>query len=180
MDGKWVTRALVLTLGSALLCAGLSRPGSLLSFGGVPSATPVAVSLPPKELTEDNLVDGLSSVDLPVRIAKADLNSSILSIDLKVTEDQFDKEQLYLSMADVIAFTFERTSNIDQLLLRFVAEDQWLGTRYLLLAADVRRGEWPAAALEELRNAGGQELSPMLIKWFRITLTHLWKEHIPY
>lgn len=180
MDRKWVTRALVLTLGSALLCAWLSRPGSPVSLGGGPSATPVAVSLPPKELTEDNLVEGLSSVDLFVRIAKADLNGTILSVDLKVTEDQFDKEQLYLSMADVIAFSFERTSNIDQLLLRFVAEDQWLGTRYLLLAADVRRGEWPALALEELRNTREQELSPMLIKWFRITLTHLWKEHIPH
>lgn len=180
MDKKWFIRSLLFTVSTVILCAWLIGPGRALPQGGTLSAVSVAAPVPPPVLADNNLVDGLASLELSVRIAKVDLNGQILSIDLRVTEEQFDKKQLYQSMAEVISFAMEDTSNIDQLLLRLIAEDQWLGTRYLLLAADVRRGAWPAQALEELRNAGQEELAPTLTRWFRITETHLWKEHIPY
>ncbi|MBU5672756.1 hypothetical protein [Paenibacillus brevis] len=179
MDKKWLIRSLLVAVSTVILCAWLIGPGRILPQGGALSAASVAAPVPSFVLTDDNLVDGLASLELPVRIAKVDLNGQILSIDLRVAEEQFVKQQLYRSMAEVISFAMEDTSNIDQLLLRLIAEDQWLGTRYLLLAADVRRGAWPVQALEELRNPVQEELSPSLIRWFRITVTHLWKEHIP-
>lgn len=180
MDKKWLIRSLLGTVGTVMLFAWLIGEGSVLPQGGALSAASVAAPVPSLVLTDGNLVDGLAALDLRVRIAKVDLNGQILSIDLRVAEEQFDKQQLYQSMAEVISFAIEDTSNIDQLLLRLIAEDQWLGTRYLLLAADVRRGDWPAQALEELRHPVQEELSPSLIRWFRITVTHLWKEHNPY
>lgn len=180
MDKKWLIRSLLFAFSTVMLCAWLIGPGGALPMGGALSAASVVAPASSLVLTDENLVDGLASLELSVRIAKVDLNGQILSIDLRVAEEQFDKQQLYQSMAEVISFAMEDTSNIDQLLLRLIAEDQWLGTRYLLLAADVRRGAWPVQALEELRNSGQEELSPSLIRWFRITATHLWKEHIPY
>ncbi|MNP65499.1 hypothetical protein D3C76_1610950 [compost metagenome] len=85
---------------------------------------------------------------------------------------------MYKGMAEIISFAFERTTNIDQLLLRLVAEDRWVGSKYLLLAADVRRGNWPSSALSELRNTGDNELSSELKSWFRVTESHLWKKRL--
>lgn len=179
VDQKWLIRSILLSISAVILCASLIGPGKALPSGNALSAVSVATANLSPVLTDDNLVDSLASLDLSVRIARVDLNDQILSIDLRVAEEQFDKQQLYLNMTKVISFAMEDTVNIDQLLLRLIAEDRWIGTKHLLLAADVRRGAWPAEALEELQNTGQEELSPSVIKWFRITVSHLWKEHHP-
>lgn len=163
---------------SALLLSVVTRVGGPIFEAGRPVSAAVFESGKPAELNDDNLVDGLSTIELPVPIAKVDVNRNVLSVDLKVSEEHFNKGELYSGIAELISFSFERTSNIDQLLLRLVAEDRWLGTRYLLLAADVRREEWSESALEELRNAGDKELPKELRALFRMTETHLWRQGV--
>lgn len=175
MKLKWAARALVLTVGIALLFALFTRPGAMVFDRSRTAAAPVFDEEKPQELRDDNLVDGLSALELPVPIAKVDLNGRILSVDLKVTEDKFDKGTLYMGIGEVMSFTFERTTNIDQLLLRLVAEDRWLGARYLLLAADVRRGEFTETTLMALRDLGDREMPKELRERLRVTETHLWK-----
>lgn len=133
---------------------------------------------PPTELKNDNLVDELISWKLVVPVDRVELSGSILAIDFKVTEGAHSTERLYQGLAQSVDRSFHSTSNIQRLLVRFIAEDQWLGNKYLLLAADIRRGEWPAGALEELRTWGDRELSSELKNWFRVTETNLWKTMI--
>ncbi|RCX23251.1 hypothetical protein DFP94_101848 [Fontibacillus phaseoli] len=178
MKAKWMVRCLLFTIGSALLLAIVTRAGGPIFENSRLASAETFLSEKPVELSDDNLVDGLSELKLPVPIAKVDLNGAVLSVDLKVTEDRFDKGELYRGIAEMISFSFERTTNIDQLLLRLVAEDRWLGKRYLLLAADVRRGEWPESALYALRTTGNMELPKELRTWFRVTETQLWKSGV--
>lgn len=178
MKVKWILHSLLVTLGCALLLSAVTRAGGPLFGPSLPVSAAVFETGKPEELNDGNLVDGLSAVELPVPIAKVDLNGTVLSVDLKVTEERFDKGELYRGIAELISFSFERTSNIDQLLLRLVAEDRWLGTRYLLLAADIRRGEGAESAINELRNAGDGELPKELRTLFRMTETHLWKRGV--
>ncbi|AZK47170.1 hypothetical protein [Paenibacillus lentus] len=132
----------------------------------------------PAELKNDNLVDELIAWQLLVPVDKVELSGSILAIDFKVTEGAHSAEWLYQGLAQSVDRSFHNTSNIQRLLVRFIAEDRWLGNKYLLLAADIRRGEWPAEALEELRTWGDRELSRELKSWFRVTETNLWKTMI--
>ncbi|MEF2964361.1 hypothetical protein V3851_00845 [Paenibacillus sp. M1] len=180
MKVKPILQVLLLTLGTALLLAYLTRPGGPLLGNSSPVSAAIfdAEREQPVELTDDNLVDGLKTLELPAPIAKVGLDGRILSVDLRVTEERFDKSELYGGMAELISFSFKRTSNIDRLLLRLIAEDRWLGTKYLLLAADVRRGDWPDSALGALRNAGDGELPRELKEWLRMTETHLWKSKV--
>lgn len=162
----------LLTLGCAAALASVSWLGE--RSGTPPHTAAVFAGQKPAELTNDNLVDGLSSLDLPVPIGKVDLTGGILSVDLKVTEEDFSADRIYQGMAEMLAFSFERTSNVDQLLLRLFAEDRWLGTKYLLLAADVRRSDWRTADLAELRQTGDRQLSEALRQRLRVTETQLW------
>lgn len=173
MKRKLAVRALLLTFGCALAMAGAAWLGE---HPGRPRQTATVFAGPyPAELTDDNLVDALDPLQLPLPIAKVDLNRGILSIDLKIEGDHVGTADVYRGMAEMISFAFEHTSNIDQLLLRLMAEDRWLGTQYLLLAADVRRSEFSAEELSALRHAGSGELPEALRLRLRMTETRLWK-----
>lgn len=93
-------------------------------------------------LENDNLVDALSEIPFSLMIDKAGWENGVLSMDLKVNGDAHEPQELYRNMALAIGFAIQETSNVDQLLLRVVAEDRWLDTRRLLLAGDIRRSEW--------------------------------------
>lgn len=174
MKHKLVIQMILLTFSCALVLAAVSW---FSEKSGKPPYVTAAVFAgeKPAELTEDNLVDGLGGLKLSVPIAKVDLNRDILSVDLKVTGDNVNTAQVYQGMTEMISFAFERTSNVDQLLLRLLAEDRWLGTKYLLIAADVRRSEFSAAELAELRSTGNGELPEPLRQRMRVTETQLWK-----
>ncbi|MCK8486329.1 hypothetical protein M0651_03980 [Paenibacillus sp. MBLB2552] len=173
MKRKLTIRAILLTFGCALAMAGVAW---LSEHPAQPrQSTTVFAGPSPMELNDDNLVDALDPLQLPLPIAKVELNRNILSIDLKVEGDRMSTVEVYRGMAEMISFAFEHTSNIDQLLLRMMAEDRWLGTQYLLLAADVRRSEFSAEELNALRHAGSGELPEALRLRMRVTETRLWK-----
>ncbi|RUT36091.1 hypothetical protein EJP77_03620 [Paenibacillus zeisoli] len=171
---RWTTilTAFILTLTTALAVAAFTAHGdtwrSIAAYNAFADGKVI-------DLTENNLVDELSQLPLSVRLSKVNLNQSILSVDLKIGEESYQPSVLYLNMAELIRFSFERTSNVSQLLIRLVAEDKWVGTKHLLLASDVRRGEWPPSALDDLENLGDHPLSDELRQYFRLTVTSLWK-----
>ncbi|USB34761.1 hypothetical protein [Paenibacillus sp. YPG26] len=171
---RWTTSiaAILIAVTTVLALASLTGQGTAWSGSRVYSAFASAKVV---DLRENNLVDELAGLPLSVRIAKVNLDQSILSVELKIGEKSYQPSVLYLDMAELIRFAFERTSNVSQLLIRLVAEDKWVGTKHLLLAADVRRGEWPSSALDDLENLGDQPLSGELKRYFRISATSLWK-----
>ncbi|HEY2492528.1 MAG TPA: hypothetical protein VGI33_06425, partial [Paenibacillus sp.] len=69
---------------------------------------------------------------------------------------------------------FHNTPNVDQLMLRLVAEDKWLNTRHLLLAANVSRYEWSAELTKMLQNNGERPLTDILKRTLHVNETKLW------
>lgn len=173
MKRNLFVRAILLTFICALGMAGTAWLGEHPARQRQVAAVFAGTS--PAELTEENLVDALAPLQLPVPIAKVELNRDILSVDLKVEGDSVRTADVYRGMAEMISFAFERTNNIDQLLLRLMAEDRWIGTKYLLLAADVRRTEFTAEEMDLLRHVGSGEIPEELRLRLRMTETKLWK-----
>ena len=171
----WITLAgsLLITAAAALLLPSLYQleTGSSLNQ----SAEEVLLPQPRVELSEDNLVDQMNVLPLDVPIMRVSWDEEVLTLDLKLEAQEMGPEAVYRSMAEAAAFCFYGTTNVRQLLLRVVAEDAWTGGRHLLLAADIRRNEWPQQTLTELRGWNRAELSEELKRSFRVTDTLLWR-----
>lgn len=129
-------------------------------------------------LDNDNLVDILNGIPFTLSIDSVDFDQSVLSLDLKVTGNNHEPRELYQNMAQAISFAFQDTGNVDQLLLRIVAEDKWLDTRRLLLAGDIRRMEWSLQLQQKLEASGNDPLPDALKKGFRIRESELWKKAV--
>ncbi|ULO09305.1 hypothetical protein H1230_11325 [Paenibacillus sp. 19GGS1-52] len=126
-------------------------------------------------LDNTNLVDVVGALPLSLPIDSVGWEDHVLSLDLLVTGNDHEPEELYQNMAQVISFAFQETANVNQLLLRIVAEDKWLGSRRLLLAGDIRRQEWSRELQDELQSAGNSPLTGHLKSGFRISESELWK-----
>ena len=131
-------------------------------------------------LSGDNLVDVLSKLPLSLAIDSVGWKNQVLSLDLKVTGNDHEPRELYQNMAQAISFAFEDTENVDQLLLRIVAEDKWLDSRRLLIAGDIRRDEWSLQLQQALQSAGNQPLPDSLKDGFRISESELWRKQFIY
>ena len=131
-------------------------------------------------LGNDNLVDLLGEIPFSLVIDRVGWENHVLTLDLKVTGNDHEPQELYQNMALASAFAFQETGNVDQLLLRVVAEDKWLDTRRLLLAGDIRRIEWTPRLQDMLQNAGNSPLPDSLKKGFRISESELWKKQFIY
>jgi hypothetical protein len=165
--------ALLLTVGAAALLPALQQ---LDHFAGRAENTrAVLLPQPRMELNEYNLVDQLNGLSLSMPIAKASWRETVLTLDLKMPETAAAPATVYANIAEAASYCFYGTSNVQQLLLRIVAEDPWTGKRYLLIAADIRRDEWPTEALRALRGWSEPELPEELKSQFRISDTKLWR-----
>ena len=127
-------------------------------------------------LDEDNLVDQLGALPLKLSIDSAGWENNTLSLDLKITSNAPDPEAIYKDMAQTISFAFQDTPNVNELLLRVLVEDKWLGTRRLLLAGDIRRSDWSREVQHELESTGNTLLSDRIKMSFRISESELWKK----
>lgn len=126
------------------------------------------------KLESDNIVDALDRLPLTLTIRKVEWESRMLTIDLKVTAPETSASEIYTNIAEVLSFCFDVTSNVDQVYLRMVAEDKWLGTRHLLLAADVIRADWSPELNRTLAATGDEPLPDSLRQRFHVTETKLW------
>lgn len=131
-------------------------------------------------LDNDNLVDVLGVLPLTLSIDSVGWENHVLSLDLKVSGNDHEPEELYQNMAQAISFAFQETTNVDQLLLRIVVMDKWLDSRRLLLAGDIRRNEWSSELQNELQSVGNVPLSDRIKTGFRISETELWKKQFNY
>ncbi|MEK4327634.1 hypothetical protein MKX70_17560 [Paenibacillus sp. FSL R7-0312] len=178
MNRSWlIGTVLLLTAASTMLLP------QLASLGTVPQGaygTVETISRDSTVLGDDNLVDRLGEIPFSLVIDKAGWKDQVLTLDLKVTGNDHEPQELYQNMALAIAFAFQETGNVDQLLLRVVAEDKWLDTRRLLLAGDIRRKEWSPRLQDELQNAGNSPLPGSLKNGFRISESELWKKQFIY
>ncbi|AIQ59554.1 hypothetical protein [Paenibacillus borealis] len=178
MNRSWlIGTALLLTAASTMLLP------QLAGFGAAPQGNYGAVETLSRDgtvLADDNLVDLLAQIPFTLVIDKAGWEDEVLSLDLKVTGNDHEPQELYQNMALAVAFAFQETGNTDQLLLRVVAEDKWLDTRRLLLAGDIRRAEWSPRLQDALQNAGNSPLPDSLKNGFRISESELWKKQFIY
>lgn len=171
----WLAGCVGLTFVSVFVLVSLS---SLSSYASIEVHKPVLADIgKPIELSSDNLVDELSRLHLSVKLSKVDLGSHILSVDMKLTGDNFKPALVYESLAELISFSMGQTNNVYQLLVRVVAEDPWTKTKYLLLAADIRKGQWPMELIQQLQELGDEQLPREMKTWFRMTETKLWQSH---
>ncbi|RAW18234.1 MULTISPECIES: hypothetical protein [Paenibacillus] len=169
-----VTASLLATVAAVLLLVAIQTL-HMRTWGGE-NVQPVSAAQHPVQLTEDNLVDVLSTMKLSTPIARVEWKQSILTLDLKVTGTSTSYTEIYGNMAAVADLGFRSLDNVEQVMLRVMAEDEWLHKRHLLLAADFRRGEWPMYAIETLRDWNSPILSDELKDWFHMMETELWKK----
>lgn len=174
----WVGAVLLLTAASAVLLPKLADLNSVRSADH--GVTETFSGKENRVLAEDNLVDLLGSLPLKLSIDRVDWESGILSLDLKVTNNDSEPKDIYRDMARVIGFAFLDTPNVNELLLRIIAEDKWIGSRRLLLAGDIRRLEWSPELLYELDATENTLLSDRLKDGFRITESVLWRNQFTY
>lgn len=178
MNRNWLIGTVLLLSAATTLVlpqlAGLG-PAAQGVYGDVLSTGPGS-----RVLENDNLVDALDRVPFSLAIDKAGWENGVLSLDLKVNGNHHEPEELYRNMALAVAFAMEETDNVDQLLLRVVAEDEWLETRHLLLAGDIRRSEWSPLLQQALEDAGNAPLPAALKTGLRISESELWKKQFKY
>jgi hypothetical protein len=171
----WVGGSIGLAFLSVFVLVSLS---SVSSYASKDVHRPVFADIDkPIELSTDNLVDEMSRLHLPVKLSKVDLRRHILSVDMKLTGDNFKPTLVYKSLAELISFSMGQTNNVYQLLVRVVAEDPWTKNKYLLLAADIRKGQWPMELIQQLQELENEELPREMKTWFRMTETKLWQSH---
>ncbi|GIP25582.1 hypothetical protein J23TS9_07120 [Paenibacillus sp. J23TS9] len=165
--------ALFITLGTVLLLLPFSNLHTSVSRS--PETLPVLLHQPGWELSNDNIVDALHSLPLTMPIRRVEWNEPAMSIDLIVSAPDTKLSEMYENIADLLSFSFSSTINVNQVKLRLVAEDKWLGTKHLLLAADVRREDWDSGLNGELKRTGEAPLSDLIKQRFHVIETILWK-----
>ncbi|SET52828.1 hypothetical protein [Paenibacillus sp. NFR01] len=164
-----VASASILPALAGLAPAALMPPGEVQALGAEGAI-----------LRDDNLVDRLADVPFTLPIDSAGWKAGVLTLDLKVTGNDHEPEELYRNMAEAIGFAFQDTANVEQLLLRVLVDDKWLDSRRLLLAGDIRRSEWSSEGLGRLREAGNRPLPEALRRQFRISESELWRKQFIY
>ncbi len=165
--------ALVITMGTALLLSPLHSLHT--SASKTPQILPVLQHYKGWVLGNDNIVDALHELPLTLPIRRVEWNDSAMSIDLNVTAPDTKISEMYANIGEILSFSFHGTVNVNRVKLRLVAEDQWLGTKHLLLALDAKREVWDAGLMMELRRTGEAPLSEMMKQRLHVIETILWK-----
>ncbi|MFD1774154.1 hypothetical protein [Paenibacillus rhizophilus] len=170
----WIGAAMLLTAASAVLLPKMEslHSSAVRVHGTLETFSPGSSGM---VLSNGNLVDAVGGLDLSLSIGSVDWEDGVLTLDLKVTDSSLQPKEVYADMAKTFYFAFRDTENVDQVMLRVIAEDKWLGTARLLLAADARRRELSPELLGELQTADNFPLPGRLKAAFRISETSLWK-----
>ncbi|MCU6708363.1 hypothetical protein M6D81_06510 [Paenibacillus sp. J5C_2022] len=100
---------------------------------------PVAVfrEMPLNRITNENVVDILSGVELRERLGKVKWSSSVLTVDIVASSQGGRPEALFSDMAKLIRLSYKRLTNVDRLLIRFTVRSG--GEQRIMAAVDVRQ-----------------------------------------
>lgn len=93
--------------------------------------------MPMNAITNENLVDILSEVELRERLGKVKWHISVLTVDIVVSNQGGRPEALFSDMAKLIRLSYKRLTNVDRLLIRFMEHSG--GEQHILAAVDVRQ-----------------------------------------
>lgn len=129
-----------------------------------------------RELSDDGLVDSLMSIPLHLKISRADYEEGVLTLDIKLHDEEIAATDVYKDIASILSFSFEGTDNVQQLYLRVVAIDRWSGKRYLLLASNMAREAWNAKYAESIIELEDGEFPAGLANSLNLTFTNLWQK----
>ncbi|MBU7315888.1 hypothetical protein [Paenibacillus oleatilyticus] len=166
---KWAPRLFIITALSIAVASALSYLSQLdesLSVFRTVKAHPVS---------ENNIVDVVSRMQLHLRIRRVEVNHAVVSIDLLAVKTS-DKSDMLSDMYEVPTVMFASSTNINQVLVRVLdASGDREGNPQPLAAVDARRERWlPNEAGLRTRNA--EELQQYLDTRFRMTYTSKWQE----
>ncbi|AWB45017.1 hypothetical protein DCC85_12825 [Paenibacillus sp. CAA11] len=174
---KIVFWTLSATLITSVVTAALFHWQGLAEGNGARATQEVLVHQDDLQLTQHNLVDLLAAIPLHNRLSRVNLEQGVLDIDLKISDASVGAAVIYEDIAELGLFAMERTTNLKQLRIRIIAEDRWLGTSPLLLAADLRRGEFSVSTAERLMSAGNKGLEENLKQEIRLMETGLYRRN---
>lgn len=168
---KWVPRLIILTTISVAVVIGLS------ALSWLDEKTGIFRTVKAQPVSEQNIVDVISKMQLHLRIRRVDLNYSIVSIDLlaaKTTETNDIVKDLY----EIPKVFFDVSSNINQVQLRILdGGSNQEGTPQLLIATDARREKWlPGESGLHLQST--VELQQFLDTHYRMTYTPKWQDRL--
>ena len=168
---NWLSRILVLTTISIGVMAGLSYLSELDKSASVfrtVSAQPVS---------EKNIVDVVSKMQLHLRIRRVEISHSIVSIDLlavKSTESSDMLKDIY----EIPRHLFGSSTNIHQVFIRVLdASADGSGSPQLLVASDARREKWLPGDLR-FAHQSTEELAQYLDSHYRMTYTAKWHDRL--
>ncbi|MFD0958810.1 hypothetical protein [Paenibacillus chungangensis] len=99
--------------------------------------------MPMNRITNENVVDIFSEVELRERLGKVKWHIPVLTVDLVVSNQGGRPEALFSDMVKLIRLSYKRLTNVDRLLIRFMEHSG--GEQRILAAVDVRqRDGWLA------------------------------------
>ncbi|MFD0680926.1 MULTISPECIES: hypothetical protein [unclassified Paenibacillus] len=169
---KWLPRLLITTLLSVGVVVALSLLPQLEN--GSNSAMFRSVKAQP--VSEVNIVDVMSKMQLHLRIRKVEVTHAIVSVDL-ISSPSSEKSEIVQDMYEIPRTLFSRSTNINQVLVRVLdsSKSSTGSGAALLLATDARREKWlpnenviPSRSIEEMEQ--------YLQSHFRVTYTTRWRE----
>lgn len=169
---RGITRAAAVAVMSVAIAWGMS----LLPEFGNHSANPVFQPDQKARLTESNMVDALVGLPLELRIAKADMRQTVLSVDLFLPKGVTGEGFVYHDLYELSRFAWSRTSNVDRVLVRILQQDgEERAERELLLAMEAKRTQTEPGDKPE--GAGTTaELRAFLESRYHFTYTPKWKD----
>ncbi|MHA6483885.1 hypothetical protein ACX1C1_18500 [Paenibacillus sp. strain BS8-2] len=103
-------------------------------------------------LTNVNIVDVLSRLELREKLGHAEWNGTVLSLELTLSPGKSRPQAIFSDIEQLMELSFRELDNVSRLLVRLSEKNN--GKRTLLAAIDVRRSdEWLSEELIKLANA---------------------------
>lgn len=168
---KWLIRLLATSI--LTVCVVLSI--SLLPQLENDWDSPVFNLVRAEPLTELNVVDVMSKLQLHLRIRKVEVSHAIVSVDLLASPSS-DRLEVLKDVSGIPQLLFSHSSNINQVLVRVLdGSKQVGGSTSLLIAADARR-EKMVRTDYRLETKTGEEMEQYLQSHYRMTFTPNWRE----
>lgn len=166
---KWVTRLAITTFLSIAVAFGLSMVSRLdqtVSVFSTVKAQPVS---------ESNIVDVVSKLQLHLRIRRVEVSHSIVSIDLSASKAA-ENTDIMKDLFEIPKGMFASSTNINQVLVRVLdASNEQGGSAQLLVASDARREKWLPNE-PKLNPQSADELQEYLETHYRMTYTPRWQD----
>lgn len=168
---KWIARLLLTTVFSVCLVAALSMLPQLERIGN----TSVMRSVKAQPVSEVNIVDVMSKVQLHLRVRKVEVSHAIVSVDL-LASPSTGKREIIQDLYELPRSLFHQSTNINQVLVRVMdgSKDSGKATS-LLIATDARREKWLPNEPQQY-TLSEDEMEDYLQSHFRMTYTSRWQE----